>query len=71
MAIVVAFSLMGTFFLIGLYVAGALGVLAIVMMWLFSDTPLINVLGIKAWETQTQIFPLVAIPSAYSLGDCG
>ena len=69
MAIFVAFSLMGTFFLFGLYVAGALGLLAIVMMWLFSDAPLINILGVKAWETHTQIFPLVAVPMFILMGE--
>ena len=69
MAIAVAFSLMGSFFLFGLYVAGALGILAIVMMWLFSDAPLVNILGIKAWETHTQIFPLVAIPMFILMGE--
>jgi TRAP-type C4-dicarboxylate transport system permease large subunit len=69
MAIAVAFSLMGTFFLLGLYVAGALGLLAIVMMWLFSDAPLINILGVKAWETLTQIFPLVAVPMFILMGE--
>jgi len=69
MAIAVAFGLMATFFLAGLYVAGALGLLAIVMMWLFSDAPLINILGNKAWETHTQIFPLVAVPLFILMGE--
>ena len=69
MAIAVAFSLMGTFFLVGLYVAGALGILAIVMMWLYSDAPLVNILGTKAWETHTQIFPLIAVPLFILMGE--
>ena len=69
MAIAVAFSLMGTFFLVGLYVAGAIGILAIVMMWLYSDAPLVNILGTKAWETHTQIFPLIAVPLFILMGE--
>ena len=40
--------LVGTIFPLGIYVAGILGVLAVVMMGLFSDAPLINILGNKA-----------------------
>ena len=68
MAIITAFSMMGVFFLIGLYVAGALGVLSLVMMQMFSDAPLWNVMGSKAWETNRN-FILVAVPLFLLMGE--
>ena len=68
MAIITAFSMMGVFFLIGLYVAGALGVLSLVMMQVFSDAPLWNILGNKAWESNTN-FILVAVPLFLLMGE--
>ena len=68
MAIITAFSMMGVFFLIGLYVAGALGVLSLVMMQVFSDAPLWNVMGNKAWETNKN-FILVAVPLFLLMGE--
>lgn len=68
MAIITAFSMMGVFFLIGLYVAGALGVLSLVMMEAFSDAPLWNILGNKAWESNTN-FILVAVPLFLLMGE--
>ncbi len=68
MAIIAAFSMMGVFFLIGLYVAGALGVLSLVMMQVFSDAPLWNILGNKAWESNTN-FILVAVPLFLLMGE--
>ncbi len=68
MAIIAAFSMMGVFFLIGLYVAGALGVLSLVMMQAFSDAPLWNILGNKAWESNTN-FILVAVPLFLLMGE--
>ncbi len=68
MAIITAFSLMGVFFLIGLYVAGALGMLALVLMQAFSDAPLWNILGNKAWESNTN-FILVAVPLFLLMGE--
>jgi TRAP-type C4-dicarboxylate transport system permease large subunit len=68
MAIIAAFSMMGVFFLIGLYVAGALGVLSLVMMKAFSDAPLWNILGNKAWESNTN-FILVAVPLFLLMGE--
>ena len=59
---------MGVFFLIGLYVAGALGVLSLVMMQAFSDAPLWNILGNKAWESNTN-FILVAVPLFLLMGE--
>ena len=68
MAIIAAFSMMGVFFIIGLYVAGALGVLSLVMMQMFSDAPLWNILGNKAWESNTN-FILVAVPLFLLMGE--
>jgi len=68
MAIIAAFSMMGVFFIIGLYVAGALGVLSLVMMQMFSDAPLWNVMGNKAWETNKN-FILVAVPLFLLMGE--
>ena len=68
MAIITAFSMMGVFFLVGLYVAGALGVLSLVMMEAFSDAPLWNILGNKAWESNTN-FILVAVPLFLLMGE--
>jgi len=68
MAIITAFSMMGVFFLIGLYVAGALGVLSLVMMQAFSDAPLWTILGNKAWESNIN-FILVAVPLFLLMGE--
>lgn len=68
MAIITAFSMMGVFFLVGLYVAGALGILSLVMMQAFSDAPLWNILGNKAWESNTN-FILVAVPLFLLMGE--
>jgi C4-dicarboxylate transporter DctM subunit len=68
MAVGVAFGLMGAFFMMGLYVAGALGVLSLVLMYFFSDAPLWNILGNKAWETNTN-FILVAVPLFILMGE--
>ena len=68
MAIAVAFSLMGAFFMAGLYVAGALGVLAIFIMFVFSDAPLWNIMANRAWTTYTN-WILVAIPLFILMGE--
>ena len=68
MAIAVAFSLMGAFFMVGLYVAGALGVLAMLIMFVFSDAPLANIMVNRAWTTYTN-FLLVAIPLFILMGE--
>ena len=61
LAIIVAFALMTVFFLAGLYVAGAIGSLSLIMMKVFSDAPLWNIMANRVWETYTR-FLLVAIP---------
>ena len=68
MAITAAFVMMGGFFMIGLYVAGALGVLSLVLMYFFSDAPLWNIMGNKAWETNTN-FILIAVPLFLLMGE--
>lgn len=68
MAITTAFLMMGGFFMIGLYVAGALGVLSLVIMYFFSDAPLWNIMGNKAWETNTN-FILIAVPLFLLMGE--
>ena len=68
MAITTAFIMMGGFFMIGLYVAGALGVLSLVIMYFFSDAPLWNIMGNKAWETNAN-FILIAIPLFLLMGE--
>lgn len=68
MAIALAFSLMGAFFMAGLYVAGALGVLSIVLMSVFNDAPLWNILPSRAWQTYTE-WNWVAIPLFILMGE--
>ena len=68
MAIGVAFGLMGAFFLAGMYVAAALGVLSLIMMYFFSDAPLWNIMANKAWESNTS-FILVAVPLFVLMGE--
>ena len=68
MAITSAFVMMGGFFMIGLYVAGALGVLSLGLMYILSDAPLWNIMGNKAWETNTN-FILIAVPLFLLMGE--
>ena len=59
---------MTVFFLAGLYVAGALGSLALLLMQFFSDAPLWNIMANRVWETYTR-FLLVAIPLFILMGE--
>lgn len=68
MAIGVAFGLMGAFFLVGMYVAAALGALSLIIMHFFSDAPLWNIMANKAWEGNTS-FILVAVPLFILMGE--
>ena len=68
MVIGVAFGLMSAFFMAGLYVAGALGVMSLIIMKFFSDAPLWNVMSNKAWEANTS-FILTAIPLFILMGE--
>ena len=68
MAIGVAFGLMGAFFTAGMYVAGALGCISLILMFFFSDAPLWNIMSNKAWEGTTS-FILVAVPLFILMGE--
>ena len=59
---------MTVFFLAGLYVAGALGGLALLLMEVFSESPLSNIMSNRVWETYTR-FLLVAIPLFILMGE--
>lgn len=70
MAIAAAFSMMTAFFMGGLYVAGALGAIALLLMKFFniSNPNLWNILGNRAWEGSTN-FVLIAIPLFILMGE--
>ena len=70
MAIAAAFSMMSAFFMGGLYVSGALGVVALLLMKLFniSNPNLWNIMGNRAWEGSTN-FTLIAIPLFILMGE--
>jgi tripartite ATP-independent transporter DctM subunit len=68
MAIAVAFTVMGAFFMAGLYVAGALGVVSLVLMYFFSDAPLWNIMANRAWTTYNE-FILLSIPLFVLMGE--
>ena len=68
MLIAVAFILMGVMFFAGMYVAGALGSLALILLQVFSDNPVWNIMGNRAWETNTNV-NLVAIPLFILMGE--
>ena len=68
MLIAIAFILMGVMFFLGMYVAGALGSLALLLLNLFSDNPVWNIMGNRAWETNTN-YNLVAIPLFILMGE--
>ena len=59
---------MTVFFLAGLYVSGALVSLALLLMEVFSDAPLANIISNRVWETYTW-FLLVAIPLFILMGE--
>ena len=69
MAIGAAFSMMSAFFMGGLYVAGALGAIALLLMKFFniSNPNLWNIMGNRAWESSTN-FILIAIPLFILMG---
>jgi C4-dicarboxylate transporter DctM subunit len=60
--------LMLVFFLAGLHVAGALGLIGIVLMYLFSDRPLWDMLGQIAWNVNSSSI-LVAVPLFVMMGE--
>jgi tripartite ATP-independent transporter DctM subunit len=67
-ALGVAAILMVIAFLVGLHVASTLGLLSLSLMYLFSDRPLWEMLGLIAWNTNTS-FVLVAIPLFILMGE--
>ena len=70
MAIAAAFSMMSGLFIAGLYVAGALGAIALLLMKFFniSNPNLWNIMGNRAWEGTTN-FILIAIPLFILMGE--
>jgi tripartite ATP-independent transporter DctM subunit len=64
----VAAILMTVFFMIGMHVAAALGLIGVILMLAFSDRPLLDVLGQIAWNTNSS-FILVAIPLFILMGE--
>ena len=59
---------MTVFFLAGLYVAGALGTLALILMEIYATAPLSNIMSNRVWETYNR-FLLVAIPLFILMGE--
>jgi tripartite ATP-independent transporter DctM subunit len=68
MVLAAAASLMAVFFLVGLHVAAALGLIGIALMLIFSDRPLLDVLGQIGWNVNSS-FVLVAIPLFILMGE--
>lgn len=68
LALGVASALMLAAFLLGLHVASTLGLLSLSLMYLFSDRPMWDMLGLIAWNTNTS-FVLVAIPLFILMGE--
>lgn len=68
MAIGVAFGLMGAFFMAGMYVAGALGCLSLIMLFFFGKPALWNIMSSKAFDVNTG-FILVSIPLFLLMGE--
>jgi tripartite ATP-independent transporter DctM subunit len=60
--------LMTVFFMVGLHVAPALGVIGVVLMVAFSDRPLLDMLGQIAWNVNSS-FVLVAVPLFILMGE--
>ena len=68
MLLMVAAILMAVFFLIGMHVATALGLIGVSMMQFFSDRPLLDMLGQIAWNVNSN-FVLVAVPLFVMMGE--
>jgi C4-dicarboxylate transporter DctM subunit len=64
----IAAVLMIVFFLAGLHIAGALGLIGMILMYLFSDRPLWDMLGQIAWNVNSS-FVLVAVPLFVMMGE--
>jgi C4-dicarboxylate transporter DctM subunit len=68
MILATAAVLMTVFFMVGLHVAPALGVIGVVLMVAFSDRPLLDMLGQIAWNVNSS-FVLVAVPLFILMGE--
>src|SRR3712207_6673621 len=68
MILTVAATFMTVFFLVGMHVAAALGLIGIALMLIFSDRPLLDVLGQIGWNVNSS-FVLVAIPLFILMGE--
>ena len=68
MILAIASALMIVLFLAGLHVAGALGLIGMTVMYLFSDRPLWDMLGQIAWNVNSSSV-LVAIPLFVMMGE--
>lgn len=68
MILATAAVLMTVFFVIGLHVAPALGVIGVALMVAFSDRPLLDMLGQIAWNVNSS-FVLVAVPLFILMGE--
>jgi tripartite ATP-independent transporter DctM subunit len=64
----IAAALMVIFFMAGLHVAGALGLIGMILMYVFSDRPLWDMLGQIAWNVNSS-FVLVAVPLFVMMGE--
>jgi C4-dicarboxylate transporter DctM subunit len=68
MVLSIAAGLMMVFFMAGLYVAAALGLIGVILMYFFSDRPLWDMLGQIAWNVNSS-FVLVAVPLFIMMGE--
>lgn len=68
MILATAAVLMTVFFMVGLHVAPALGVIGVALMVAFSDRPLLDMLGQIAWNVNSS-FVLVAVPLFILMGE--
>jgi tripartite ATP-independent transporter DctM subunit len=68
MVLAAAGALMTLFFMAGLHVAAALGLIGIVLMTVFSERPLLDMLGQIAWNVNSS-FVLVAVPLFILMGE--
>src|SRR5688572_29946090 len=68
MILAVASALMLALFLLGLHVSAALGLIGMVLMYVFSDRPLWDVLGQVAWNVNSSSV-LVAVPLFVMMGE--
>lgn len=68
MILSIAGGLMALFFLAGLHVAAALGLIGVILMHVFSDRPLWDMLGQIAWNVNSS-FVLVAVPLFIMMGE--